>query len=76
MFVSKRGKLSGGRRKLSNLDLYNLYSSPDIFRVIKSRWMIMTQHSFRRWREYIYLGNYTEETTLGYLDADGKLISK
>jgi hypothetical protein len=30
MVVSKRGKLSGEWRKLSNLELYNLYSSPDI----------------------------------------------
>jgi hypothetical protein len=29
--------MEGGRRKLHNEELHNLYSSPDIIRMIKSR---------------------------------------
>jgi hypothetical protein len=32
----KRDEMTGGRRKLHNEELYNLYSSPDIMRMTKS----------------------------------------
>jgi hypothetical protein len=38
---SKRDEVTGGWRKLRNEELHNLYSSPNIIRMIKSRW--------RRW---------------------------
>jgi hypothetical protein len=34
-----RGKLAGGRRKLHNEELHDLYSSQSIIRIIKSRRM-------------------------------------
>jgi hypothetical protein len=37
MFGPKRDEVSGGWRKLHNEELDNLYSSPDIIRIIKSR---------------------------------------
>jgi hypothetical protein len=39
IFGSKRGDLTGELRKLHNEELIELYSLPDIFRVIKSRRM-------------------------------------
>jgi hypothetical protein len=39
IFGLKRGKVMGGRRKLHNEELHNLYSSPSIIRTIKSRRM-------------------------------------
>jgi hypothetical protein len=34
---AKRDEVTGGRRKLHNEELHNLYSSPCIIRMIKSR---------------------------------------
>jgi hypothetical protein len=38
-FGPKRAEIIGDRRKLHNKELHNLYSSPNIFRMIKSRTM-------------------------------------
>jgi hypothetical protein len=40
-----KGEPTGGWRKLDNV-LYNLYSSPSILKVIKSRMMICTWHEY------------------------------
>jgi hypothetical protein len=37
IFRPKREELAGGRRRLRNEELHNLYASPNIIRVIKSR---------------------------------------
>jgi hypothetical protein len=37
IFGPKRDEVTGGWRKLHNEELHNLYSSPSIIRVIKSR---------------------------------------
>jgi hypothetical protein len=37
IFGPKRDEVTGEPRKLHNLQLHNLYSSPDIIRQIKSR---------------------------------------
>jgi len=37
IYELKRDELTGERRKLHTEELYDLYSSPDIIRVIKSR---------------------------------------
>jgi hypothetical protein len=37
IFGPKRDELKGGRRKLHNKELHDLYSSPSIIRIIKSR---------------------------------------
>jgi hypothetical protein len=39
IFGPKRDRVTGGWRKLHNEELHNLYSSPSIIRVIKSRRM-------------------------------------
>jgi hypothetical protein len=41
----------GKRRKLHNEELYNLYSSPDIIRQIKSRRMRWAEHVARMGEE-------------------------
>jgi hypothetical protein len=38
-FGRKRDEVTGGWRKLHNQELHNLYSSPNIIRMIKSRRM-------------------------------------
>jgi hypothetical protein len=47
IFGPKRDKETGGWRKLYNEELHNLYSSPSIIRVIKSRRMRWTGHVAR-----------------------------
>jgi hypothetical protein len=37
IFGPKRDEVRGDRRKLHNEEFHNLYSSPNIFRIIKSR---------------------------------------
>jgi hypothetical protein len=39
MFGPKKDEVVGGLRKLHNEELHNLYSSPSIIRIIKSRRM-------------------------------------
>jgi hypothetical protein len=39
IFGLERDEVTGGGRKLQNEELHNLYSSPSIIRVIKSRRM-------------------------------------
>jgi hypothetical protein len=39
VFGPKRDEVTGGRRKLHNEELRDLYSSPSIIRIIKSRRM-------------------------------------
>jgi hypothetical protein len=47
IFGPKRDELIGGWRKLHNEELHNLYSSPNIIRMIKSRRMRFTGHVAR-----------------------------
>jgi hypothetical protein len=44
MFEPKRDEVTGQWRKLHNEDLRDLYSSPSIIRIIKSRWMRWAGH--------------------------------
>jgi hypothetical protein len=39
IFGPKRDEVTGEWRKMHNEELYDLYSSPSIIRIIKSRWM-------------------------------------
>jgi hypothetical protein len=43
----KRDEVTGGWRKLHNEEIYNLYSSPSIIRMIKSRRMRWAGHVAR-----------------------------
>jgi hypothetical protein len=47
IFGPKRDRVTGGRRKLHNEELHNLYSSPNIIRIIKSRRMRWVGHVAR-----------------------------
>jgi hypothetical protein len=47
IFGPKRGRVTGGWRKLHNEELHNLYSSPSIIRIIKSRRMRWAGHVAR-----------------------------
>jgi hypothetical protein len=47
IFGLKRDKVMGGWRKLHNEELHNLYSSPSIIRMIKSRQMRWAGHVAR-----------------------------
>jgi hypothetical protein len=47
IFGSKRDEETGGWRKLHNDELHNLYSSPSIIRIIKSKRMKWAGHVAR-----------------------------
>jgi hypothetical protein len=47
IFGSKRDEMTGERRKLHNEELRDLYSSPSIIRIIKSRRMRWVSHVAR-----------------------------
>jgi hypothetical protein len=47
IFGPKRDEVTGGCRKLHNEELHNLYSSPSIIRMIKSRMMRWAGHVAR-----------------------------
>jgi hypothetical protein len=47
IFGPKRDGVAGGWRKLHNEDLHNLYSSPSIIRIIKSKRMRLAGHVAR-----------------------------
>jgi hypothetical protein len=44
IFGPKRDEVTGGWRKLHNEELHNLYSSPSIIRINKSRRMRCAEH--------------------------------
>jgi hypothetical protein len=47
IFVPKRDRVTGGWRELHNEELHNLYSSPSIIRIIKSRRLRLARHVAR-----------------------------
>jgi hypothetical protein len=47
IFGLKRDEMTGERRKLHNEELHNLYSSPSIIRIIKTRRMRWAGHVAR-----------------------------
>jgi hypothetical protein len=47
MFQPKRDEVTGAWRKLHNEEFYNLYSSPSVIRMIKSRRMRWARHVAR-----------------------------
>jgi hypothetical protein len=47
IFGVKRDEVTGGRIKLNNDELHNLYSSPSTIRIIKSRKVILAIHVAR-----------------------------
>ena len=74
----KRKEVTREWRKLHNEDLYDLYSSPNIFRLIKLRRIRWMGHVARRGREGVFTGfcwGYMRERDY-YEDpgADGRII--
>jgi hypothetical protein len=47
IFGPKRDNVTGGWRKLHNEEVHNLYSSPSIIRMVKSRRMRLAEHVAR-----------------------------
>jgi hypothetical protein len=56
IFLPKRDEMTGDQRKLHNEELHNLYSWPDLIRMIKSRRMRWAGHVARRGRRGMHLG--------------------
>jgi hypothetical protein len=56
IFGRKREEVTGEWRKLHNEELHNLYSSPNIVRVMKSRRMSWAGHVARMGRAEVYTG--------------------
>jgi hypothetical protein len=60
IFGRKRDEMTGGWRKLHNEELHNLYSSPSIITMIKSRRMRWTGHAARMIIRGINVGYWWE----------------
>jgi hypothetical protein len=78
IFGPRRDEVTGEWRKLRNEELNDLYSSPSIVRVIKSRSMRWVRHLARMGRGEAYTvfwwGNLRERDHLGDPGVDGKII--
>jgi hypothetical protein len=60
IFGLKRDELTGDWRKLHNEQLHNLYSSPNIIRMIKSKRRRWARHVTRMGRSGIHTGYWVE----------------
>jgi hypothetical protein len=47
IFGQKRDEVTGGRRKLHNEEMFYLFSSPSVIRIIKARRMRWAGHAAR-----------------------------
>jgi hypothetical protein len=64
IFGPKRDGVTGGWRKLHNEELHNLYASPSIIRIIKSRMMRWAGHVARMGeKRNVYRNARGKETT-------------
>jgi len=78
IFGPKREEVTGEWRRLHNAELNDLYSSPNIVRVIKSRRMRWVGHVARMGAERgctgSWWGNRREGNHWGHLGVDGRII--
>jgi hypothetical protein len=80
IFGPKRDEATGEWRKLHNEELNDLYSLPNIFRVLKSRIVRWAGHVARRKTEGVHIyflwGHLRERAYLQDLRLDGRIILK
>jgi hypothetical protein len=80
IFGPKRDEATGKWRRLHNEELNDLYSSPNIIRVIKSRRMRRAGHVARMGKTEVHtgfwLGDLKEGDHLGDLGVDGRIPLK
>jgi hypothetical protein len=80
IFGSKRDEATGEWRRLGNKELNDLYSSPNIFRVIKSRGMRWAGHVARMGKGDVHTGFWWGDPRggdhLGDPGTDGRIILK
>ena len=78
IFGPRRDEVTGDYRKLHNEELNDLYCSPNIVRVIKSRRMRWVGHvarmEERRGVYRILVGNPERKRVLGRPGVDGRII--
>ena len=78
VFGPKRDKVTGERRKLHKEELRDLYSLPNIVRVVKSRRMRRTGHVARMGEGRVFhrvlVGKPEGKRPLGRPDVDGRTI--
>jgi hypothetical protein len=60
IFEPTRDEVTVGSRKLHNVELHNLYASPSIIRMIKSRMIRWTGHVARVERRGMHIGYWWE----------------
>jgi hypothetical protein len=60
IFGPKRDEVTGGWRKLHNKELHDLYSSPNIITMIRSRGMRWTGHVVRMGKRNMRIGDWWE----------------